>query len=396
MSAINELLKGSFRGVPFLLTNSEVNTGRKHVVNDYVGSNKRYIEDLGLLPEIFRCDFTLPTNINNYYVLRNRMNKALTQKGSGQLIHPYYGIKNVFVTNQNIYESDSSLGIIRYSVEFSVVQKNTAVSFNDINSIFNLADNLFTSLEDAYDELYIASNSQNLLNFSDKFSYFLNRAQNIVNTYSVDAESFKDFFNSYRLSFERSTSISFSGKSIGQATSEVLRNASTTGIDQTNNLKIQIDMFEIFNEEAINIFPNSYDALTYCNNLNGFYEMVNIMSLTNAYKAIANYQFYSITDLNFYLESIKKQYQKILSLKNKMFSPDILEALNDIRTLAINSIINQQSVIEENRDVFTNPIALLTFVYKYYGNLDNTKNIININNFDDVCYISGNVKVRAQ
>ena len=103
MSVLEQLQPASFRGIPFLV-NAETKTGgKKTVTHEYVGSDKRFTEELGLLPPSFSIEAVI--HGNEAISTRLLLEDALDEPGLGILVHPVYGAIEVKST---IYSVNSN------------------------------------------------------------------------------------------------------------------------------------------------------------------------------------------------------------------------------------------------------------------------------------------------
>lgn len=123
-----QLLQGSFRGVPFYTRKSDSEHGRRTVTHEYPLRDVPYVEELGLKGRAFTLDaYVIGTD---YMPWRDRLIAALEQAGPGELIHPYRGILNVALTAPaHVSESADEGGMARFSLTFTQVDNNTQPLF---------------------------------------------------------------------------------------------------------------------------------------------------------------------------------------------------------------------------------------------------------------------------
>lgn len=112
-----ELIAGSFRGVPFRTVDAEIKVGRRNVVNEYPQRDLPYVDDLGRRARRFVVDAYVIGDF--YFDERDALIEAFESKGSGELIHPRYGLRQVSVEGDvSIKESPDKGGMARISVTF--------------------------------------------------------------------------------------------------------------------------------------------------------------------------------------------------------------------------------------------------------------------------------------
>lgn len=116
MSVIEQLQPASFRGTPFLV-NAETKTGgKKTVTHEYVGSDKRFTEELGLLPPSFSIEAVI--HGSDAVLLRFQLEAALDEPGLGTLVHPFYGAVQVKSTTYSVNSNQTKIGEFRFSINF--------------------------------------------------------------------------------------------------------------------------------------------------------------------------------------------------------------------------------------------------------------------------------------
>jgi hypothetical protein len=150
MGTFEKLQHASFRGVPFLISNEQVIEGPKSIIHDFIGTNFRYIEQMGSYPP----EFTLTCIIHgeNSLLLRDEFAQALSKPGFGELIHPIYGILNVKVTDKfTVNSTDSRVGEHIFVVTFGesgladlfspkILPSDSAISNNVVEDTQNLSN----------------------------------------------------------------------------------------------------------------------------------------------------------------------------------------------------------------------------------------------------------------
>jgi prophage DNA circulation protein len=126
MSAFDQLLAASFKGVPFLVPSDNETGGRKAVVHEYPGSSRRFVEDLGALQPTFKVKAII--HGENAIGDRRRLTEVLSAPGRGQLIHPAVGTRLCMAIDYSIEASDQEVGMFSYDITF--VQSDDTISLN--------------------------------------------------------------------------------------------------------------------------------------------------------------------------------------------------------------------------------------------------------------------------
>jgi prophage DNA circulation protein len=118
------LVAGSFRGVPFRTVDAEIKVGRRNQINEYPQRDEPYADDLGRRGRRYVIDAYLIGD--NYLAERDDLIRAFETKGSGELIHPRYGILKVSLDGEVPFkETPDKRGFVRISATFVEDTSNT-------------------------------------------------------------------------------------------------------------------------------------------------------------------------------------------------------------------------------------------------------------------------------
>ena len=113
----DELQPASFKGTPFKVNASDLQSGRRVVEHEYPQRDVPYGEDLGRQARSFTLDaFVLGAD---YLTQKNALLDACESAGPGELIHPYYGSRQVLCTSVRIREAINDGGVARFSLTFN-------------------------------------------------------------------------------------------------------------------------------------------------------------------------------------------------------------------------------------------------------------------------------------
>ena len=116
MAILDDLVAASFKGATFLIDTTSTSGGRKTVTHEYPNSDRRFVEDLGELREIYTMTGTISGA--NYFADRDNLIAQLKSSGSGELIHPFYGSVTVTAKPYSLNENLTDLGVARFSMTF--------------------------------------------------------------------------------------------------------------------------------------------------------------------------------------------------------------------------------------------------------------------------------------
>ncbi|MCM1512607.1 MAG: DNA circularization N-terminal domain-containing protein [Oxalobacter formigenes] len=118
MSWRKNLLPASFRGVPFYVESATASGGRRMIIREYPQRDKASAEDNGMRARQFSVTGFLIGQ--NFIAGQKRLIAALEEKGSGTLVHPFYGEKTVVLSGDfSISVSANSGGMCTVTMPFT-------------------------------------------------------------------------------------------------------------------------------------------------------------------------------------------------------------------------------------------------------------------------------------
>lgn len=142
--------KGTFRGVPFLIEESQnINGGRRLVSHEYPLRNDGLVEDLGKKQRTY--DVSCLVIGDDYLAQAEKLINALEADGKGTLNHPYWGKKEVFVENYQCDTSTSALRVARFSITFYPAVSELAPDTAE-DTLFGALDKYSKALDDLAEE----------------------------------------------------------------------------------------------------------------------------------------------------------------------------------------------------------------------------------------------------
>ncbi len=149
-----KFVTASFRGIPFFFRSESSQEGRKTVTHDFVGSDRRFVEDLGQLPPIFTLDAFVSGP--DAFIKRDNLRRVLDTPGSGILSHPVRGTVEVTAKAYSVRSTNTAIGRIDFSLTFetsSTVDEPT-VGLATSSTLGNLADTARDTIETVANNTY--------------------------------------------------------------------------------------------------------------------------------------------------------------------------------------------------------------------------------------------------
>lgn len=113
---------GKFRGAPFVIDGSEFEGGRRTVVHEFPFRSDPETDDMGRRARRFTVEaFVIGAE---YMAARDKLIAELEKSGPGELVHPYYGTRQVALAGPfRVRETTRDGGSARFTLEFVEVAK---------------------------------------------------------------------------------------------------------------------------------------------------------------------------------------------------------------------------------------------------------------------------------
>jgi len=173
----DNLRPGSFRGVAFFIDTSQKTFGRRSVLHEFPKRDTPYSEDLGKLADGYEDEAHVLGG--DYFSAKKKLERAFNKEGAGELIHPYYGAKQVRCGPVTFTESNVEGAILKFTATFQEKGDNRfPKGINDKGALLSDAvGNALDSLDAAFEAAFsIANMPANAVNsaraavgsFSDK------------------------------------------------------------------------------------------------------------------------------------------------------------------------------------------------------------------------------------
>lgn len=146
-----QLQPASFRGVQGLVRTERKDVGgRKLILHEYPNSNRRFVEDLGQIPEKFSIDWFVSGE--DWLQRAASLRQALNQEGVGRLVLPTLGSFQAYAGEYTEDASQRSVGEISFRLSFFLGETAIApaVSTTDTQDVFDAGDNVRSELANEF------------------------------------------------------------------------------------------------------------------------------------------------------------------------------------------------------------------------------------------------------
>ena len=119
-----------------------------------------------------------------------------------------------------------------------------------------------------------------------------------------------------------------------------------------------------------------------------------ISSLALAYQNASLINYTTTDDIDNVRDILEAQYEKVFN--NPSVSQNTKDFIGRLRS-EITKFFQQEEIITSQQiQIFTNTIPIRVLTYKYYGSIDNTEPLINLNDIQDMSFVSGDVNIISE
>ena len=391
MGLLEQLKASSFRGVGFLVDQSSIVGGRKNVTHEFVNSDRRSVEDLGLLNK--RISFTAIIKGSDYIARRQQLIAALDSSGSGLLVLPFDENLTVAPKPYTLNENFRELGQAVFELVFEVTQDGIlpTESTGETSTISQAVDGAQARAEQTLGAEMEFSTGNNLLESVDQVQRFLDEVRALGTSFVGNV----DFISETASLVETiEDDIIRIVQSPTELASEILAlfNSleNSASFDFLNSIRV-FETFYDFDSDRTVLDVQTPELTERERNLDLFDEYVRTLAL------LANYR--NVTQVDFVTEDEIEEQNN--DLDEQFISVTQNTVLNDNDQFEINDVRNQvnQFLTEQSKAAFkigtatfkTKPATIIAF--DLYGSTENTQALIDLNSLRDVSFVEGELKI---
>ncbi len=384
------LLPASFRLIPFLVTSSTLNAGRKIITHEYPNETFRYDEDLG--GKLRKFSLTAVVS-KEYFERRTLLIAALNQAGSGLLIHPFYGAIQVSVPNYYIREMNSEIGRAVIDIDFEETGTNIFPLFGleNISGISDLIDSSFNDMSEEISTRYIIKPhaAKSTVGKQEELHSLITEPlppntgieKNEWNTFNESASVFyNDRFNSAQ-----------NAQTLADNTSNLFNAFDGISNDFEYRYKLYSKLFGRYGENDKDILASTQPLEEQRFNRKFYNGYIKSLSLIQLFLNATKFEYKDVNDLSKIIDDLTDKYNEAVSDNN--FTEQTWEKIEEIRakTLQYLSQLKINKIIETT--VPRNTIT--TLIYNYYESFDNLEEILKLNYIVNPSIIEGDLKIVA-
>lgn len=392
---IDELHEGSYKGVTFLISVSNITGGRKDVLHSFPNSNRQTVEDLGLRPRVYNVTAIINADIHNqnYIQRRDAFLTILEQGGVGTLVHPFYGqLDNIVARNWTLVENLTELGRGSINIVFTVSDdlgvpvrsQNTLSVIEQSNSAFLAAINTDLAAQYKVDPRNLNSFTDAIATLNEVVDEFRNETS-FLQAAADQIDSFTNELNDFEANI---TSLIVAPQNLADSITSLFTTVGNLYPTVEATADVLAGFFD-FNDDKVTRTQNTTSRIERTTNDNIVKATVQNMSLGLAYFNTAQIDFETVTDIETKADELELQYQKVIAAEG--LQETTKAELKDLRDEMQKFFDQQRLTARQLINVDTNLTTARLLSYQYYGDSDQGEQIADLNNTDDVSFIEGNV-----
>jgi len=386
---LDKFQTGSFRGVEFFIESHDFGGGRRKVDHEFPERNEGRSEDLG--KAIAKFSLSVYVLGDDYFAKRNRLLDALETKGSGELVHPYFGRKVVQVGAVSIRETAKEGRIARFTFECTETRDPRFPDSADdnIQNTIDGADNLLTQSINFFESIFSVANQA---------AHVVDGAtQNIDDAMDFMEDSIKKFTSPIaNLTFAirklkgASAALSRLPGQLAQRVSDVFNDLFDAFSDNPEAAQLILGNFATLLFQPVNVTTQSRSK-----------QAVNQAAVQNLFKQQAHsfeakaavaIAYTNVAQAIRVRDSVVEQLD--LQLEVEDLGDDLFQAIKDLVSPLVKALppLNIGTIIEI---VPTKTTPAIVIAYNLYQDLDREQEIIDQNNVSHPGFVPGGVAIEV-
>lgn len=394
MSWKDSLRKASFRGIPFHVSTSDLETGRRIVDYEYPERDVGSTEDLGRK----KREYSLEAYVvgDDYFDQKSELIRACEdEKGAGELIHPFFGSLNVVCKSCRVKESMTSDGRMAvFSLTFG-----EAGLVADPQSKVDAKSSLISAAADAKNKS--KSKFAKLYSVANQPGYVLDKAQSKINSVASAlenspvkgvAQGIADFAYKIRNLKASSAALMQRPDQLGDYVGDSL-----SGLQEVSGTKA-----ESYKSFAVMAAFGTSDKVSYSDTDTGEVERKNDEAMNNFIQEQAVFNAVETVIENSFdsLQDAEKEKSFILDNFDRIFDvntdDELYISMGNLRAIFINNFpLAGEDLPNIGKFTTTDTIPSLVLSYQYYGDARREGEIVRRNKISNPVFIPGGTELEV-
>lgn len=401
-----DLQLASYRGAAWFVSSAGMTGGRKDVAKEFVNSDLRVVEDLGLRQRTFSLGGVVAarrkndgTEITSYQEARDQLLAALERGGTGVLIHPFLGrIENVVCRSYSFLEDTKALGKAQIDINFEISNATgVPVPAEDVlGSVVSGNDLVKAAVEEDIADNYEVTDAftGNFNDALDKANEIVSEIEDAVAPVAVAIDKLDDYsaqlseFTANVTSLVR-TPVDFADSVIGLFnTMNGLYVGTTATFRATFDALVRLFPFGDGDVSfAVNTSPRTQRQA----NRDIVNNAMQALALSHAYLNASQFTFDTADDVDTISADLEAQFQKLIT--SGTLETSVAEELTKLRISVSNFFIETKITKPQIVSVRTPFTSTRLLAYRYYGSSALGETIARLNGLDDLVGVKGSVDI---
>jgi prophage DNA circulation protein len=388
---LNGLYEASFNGIQFLYESDSTQTGKMTTTHLYPFKTYSYTEELGQKLRSFSMKAIVAGD--DYDIRRDALALALRIKGTGILIHTFYGMVTVICTGFTIDHSTTELGMAKFDINFeeSLLGIFPSSIGTTISTVTSLATSLIKDLNNNVSSQYTINYPENINDSATKCITLNDTLKNAITASSnITTSSLNDFSISSTNYLKNVYANVQDPTLLGAAITGLINDYNDIGTTFEQSYALCVRVYEFGSDDRY-IDYNTLVSDEEINNAQVINSTSNGALLINMYQNACMITYDDTNELDYIVNDLETRYQYFLS--NNNLPSILLRTFERLRTATkqyLNSVrVDTNKVVQV--DVLQAPLTVL--LYKYYANFDYESEIVRLNSLKDVSVINGNINM---
>lgn len=405
MSWTARLLPASFRGIPFFIDSHELRGGRHAVNHEQPDRQSPFSEDIGRRANQFKIEAHVLGD--NYFFLRDALIAAMETRGSGVLVHPYLGIKNVQAAGYTVVEDTTDGRIARFSLEFNEAGSKS-FPFAQIDLVVDFATKAVATvaaIENAFELAYKVSQlpafaQESAVQLVEDFADTFDRLFPNVRTLSSKHAELKKKIQEYK---SNSASLVDSPAELFSQTDVVIDGLrelvpdppENSTIDSTSGRDDKLAVFNdliVFRGEADEIPETTPTRTQERANADAFADVIQQLAIVRLAQQTVDKEFKTNQDAVDQRTELSESIQG--QLDKERTDDEVFQAFEDLNGALVATVPDTSSEFANTREINL-PVSepSLVTTYNLYENLENEQDLIDRNRIRNPVFALGDLEV---
>jgi prophage DNA circulation protein len=390
--SLDKYQQASFRGVPFLVGDLDTIEGRKDVEHEFPNSDRRSIEDLGLLNGAFSIVGSVRTQ--DGFEARDKLRAALKQKGPGILVHPTLGSLTVSSKPYTMSERTSRIGVARFTMIFKETQDPIFPTQSAVKPSLIKAqtDDTIDGVEtDFADTFEVATNStSNYRAALGKLQDVGAKFNQIGQTTSAITSNISSFTATVTTFTDGIVSNIFAPAALASSITDMFNQFDTLAPNALGQFELAKQLFSFGSDDPA-VEATTVSRQQRADNQLIINNTVSANALSLAFNNAAGIDYGNELEVFDVRQALEQEYQ--LLTENTNLSNNTIDLLTELRNSSRLFFDDISVTVPKIRTVSTNKIPMSILAYQYYGSTDLTEELIELNSTIDVSFVTGDVQV---